>query len=560
MSTVPAGTDGVAPVHNPDGRWDQWALSQVYMGPSGPGTKKFVPNVGDHVIDLDTNQRYRVAALNQTTFAPTLVALVDVPVGELSENDLLLGVGPGTQADTYRAYLDKSVVPYALCVDARLRFYGSRVSYVKIFRGSNLTGSGEVISEKYDNNGTLLGNNIAVETIATETINGSSYSIKSVPVCACTKDLPDNEPITVVAYADDAGVVSKRQLLIENSAFIRSTATSEKYVTGISLESPFLSQSDAHLIQCPMNVNVGGLALTGVVHYNDGSSLKYNVDGTKFELLGFDNYISSIVGQQIDFQLKYKLANNETAYGVEIGENRFLIEEYKARTTERDGKFTPKLFVAPKWLGSSQGYVLEWWMYDLEREVVHLVTPYVTVNNNSAAFSPLSYGVNQKMSVSVNLHDVNASYKSYIHTQTVDIVLLGAGTLRTTNWTIAYDTNQNPPFGQGNHADTVFTNSTLSTVNIGSGASSQSNWLDRMFRRTKPLYDPSREQQAPDPTHFALVLSNSELELPVSAWNATQTLSESLPNNGTLFVKFFKRTVDSDIQLAIAGLPVWQTN
>jgi hypothetical protein len=548
------GTDGHVPVYNPDERWALWRLSDLYMGTVG--LNKFVPKVGDWVKDTDTNVDYEVTALNLTSLVPTLREVHDTPTGEFG--DVLLGVGPGTQSDTYRCYIDKTPLPYTLAVDARLMVAGTMAVACKIFRGSVLDGTGEVISNFYDNSGNLLGDVIPLEVVVMPGV--SNVAVKTVPVCYTTKDLPDGETVTAVFYAADGHVVSKRQLLIENTGFIRSSALGTKYITHISLKSPFLSMSDPQLIQYPLNVPLNGLNLIGVAHYSDGSTIELPVDQTKFQVFGFENFVSTIVGQEFPIVLKYNLSSGEIVYTSEPQPDKFITANYTATTTNEDGAYTVKLFGYPVWQDGILGYKMEWYMYNLDRQAVFHVTPHVSYNANTQVFDGLLYGATQHLSVSVNLKDVNPSFKSFVHTQTIDVVLLGAGTLRTTNWKVGFDPNQNPMFGIGNHADTVYTNVNLSTINLATGAADQDTWLERLYRTAKPLTDPQAELAAPAPTHFALVNAGADVVLPISQWDQTITLNFAYANNSSVFVKFFKRTADNDIQLAIAALPVYQQN
>lgn len=551
MSTQITGSDGHIAIYDPDGRWTTWALTQIYLG--GPAQGRYVPKVNDYVVDLDTNEWYRVSVLNSTSLVPTLVPIAGISSGEFTEADLLLGVGPGTQADTYRVYIDNTVMPHTLTVDQRLTINGTAAVEVKIYRGSLLDGSAEVISKRYDQNGTLLSESIPLEAV--------TGTVKVIPTCFCTEDIPDGEVLTAVAYSAGGHVVSKRQLLAENTAFIRSASSATKYITSISLESPFLSTSNPKLLQYPMNVPLQGLSVMGVVNYSDGSKLRLPIDGTKFTLFGLNTFVASVVGQKVPLVLTYALSAGEAALSNSgYGEERFISENYQAQTMNIDGSFTPKLYGYPVWINETQGYRLEWFLYNLERNVVYNATPHVTINSAVTPFDPKGYGLNQHLNVSVNLKDVNGSFKSYIHTQNIDIVLAGKGDIRTTNWTIGFEPGQSPQFGANNSVKYTFINSNSCKVKLDLNAANQTDWLERLYYRTKPLTDALQEVAPPVPTHFAIVLADDDVEFPISMWDSEHVLPQALTNNGTLFVKFIKRTADSDIHLAIAGIPIWQQN
>lgn len=556
MTTSITGSDGGVPIYQPDDRWTTWRLAEIYTGTVGKG--RYVPKVNDYVVDTDTDERYIVTDLDLTTLVPTLKKVQPVPSDSLSDIDVLLGVGPGTDSDTYRVYLDTSVMPHTLAVDARLKVHGSMATKAKIFMGSELLGTQKVISAFYDQTGTLLGQEIPLELVAMP--QGVNYTLKCVPVCYTTEEIPDGEVVSVVFYSDAGHVVSKRQLLVENTAFIRSSDASVKYVSDISLESPFMSSADPTLLQYPLNVPLAGLNLMGRVHYSDGSSMLMPVDGTKFAVFGLENFVATIVGQKIPLVLRYNLSEGEIAYGLSVGSERFISEVYRATTLKADGAYSVKLFGYPVWIDSINGYRLEWFLYNLDRQAMYRVTPYVQINANTRAFDPIAYGVNQKLSVSLNLKDVDSTFSSYIHTQTIEIVLMNQGSERTTNWTIAFESGQNPVYGKNNFAATTFVNQNLMTVNLAMGETTLDGWLNRLYYLTKPLIDPDRELTAPAPDYFAILIGTTVLEFTIAQWNAVLSINQVVANSDTMFIKFFKRTVDNDIQLAIAGVPVYQQN
>lgn len=553
------GSDGKTPIYEPNGRFTTWRLQELYLGATAD--RKYVPNVNDYVVDTDTNAWFIVTDVDPTTLVATFRPIkFGTDAGAFSDTDLLLGVGPGTQSDTYRAYIDRSVIPHALAVDARLRVNGTAVTSCKIYKGSELQGNSEVISAMYDAGGTLLGQAIPLELVQVPN-DVTNVAVKSVPVCYTTEELEDNEIVTAVFMSDTGHVVSKRQLLVENTGFIRTSNASVKYVMGISLESPFLSTADPLLISYPINVPVAAMNLIGVVQYSDGSTTRLPVDGTKFQIFGLDGFVATIVGQKAPAVLKYNLSSDEIAYGTTVAGNRFFSKTYKLQTQRADGIYSVKLFGYPVWVDAINGYRLEWFLYNLDRDVVYRVTPYVQINQNTRAFDPLAFGISQRLSVSLNLKNVNAAYKSYIHTQTIDIVLAQAGDQHVnTAWTVGFEPGQNPPYGRFMSAAMQFINQNLRKVNLAMGETDINVWLQRMYFDSKPLVDTQTESLPPTPTHFALVFGTDSVECPISQWNQDIAISQVLNNNDTLFVKFFKRTPETDIQLATAGLPVWQSN
>ena len=561
------GSDGKVPVHEPNRRWTIWNYDEMYAiqfsdGSGGvlpgPGEKRYIPNIKDLVVSVDLWKWWQIIGVDISTGVAT-AREINPPKdpGNLSEWDILLGVGPGTQSDTYRVYLDKSVMPHTLAVDARLTVKGSMVSYCKIFRGADIGPNGKVISSFYDQSGNLMGQNVPLEIAARNDVE--NYTIKVVQTCYTTEDMPDGEVVTAVFYADDGHVVSTRQLLVKNTAFIRSTDSATKYITGISLKSPWLSQSDPRMIRYPINVPLRSMPIMGIVHYSNGDPVEMAIDGNKFKLHGLDNYAATIVGQEVPLVLTYRLSPDEINYGGTVGEGMHISEQYRAQTVKADGSYTLKLFGYPVWIDEISGYRLDWFLYNLDRRNVYRVTPWVKFAENSRPFDPIGYGLNQRFTVYINLRDVNSLFEPYNFVQTMEVVLVAPGNQRTTNWTIAFDPGQNPPYGRDLFADAKFINYNLWKVKVDVGAGSKEDWLNKLYYRTKPLTDPSKEPSPPEPNFFALVFGNNRAEFPISQWNSELTVGNGMVNNGTLFVEFFKRTPDNDIQLAMAAMPIYQS-
>jgi hypothetical protein len=146
-------------------------------------------------------------------------------------------------------------------------------------------------------------------------------------------------------------------------------------------------------------------------------------------------------------------------------------------------------------------------------------------------------------------------------TETLGIILYRDGTDHTgTNWTVSYDPGQTPAYGLNTHASTTFVNQNLMQVKIDQGLTDQEAWLDQVYYPAKPLTDPTQETVPPVPNMFAFVLPSGDVEFPISQWNSQLALSTVVPNGGTLLVKFFFRTSENDLELALCPMTVWQTN
>jgi hypothetical protein len=552
-ATPPAGNDGVVPYWPKNNTWKIWNVAELFMGPQTPGTNHYVPNVGDWAVDTNLNQFYKVTAIDPTTFVATLQKIQGpIPSDEFTDADRLLSPGPGPRSNTYLMYVNKNTKPFTAALDARLYVMGTATRTCRVVIGSALNGTRKVISAAYDNAGNLVSQDIQLEIV------DGTNAVKVVPPFNTTEDLTDGEIVTAEFYSDTGDLVSQSQLRVRNTAFIRSPALGTKYVTSIGLQSPFLSSADPTQILYPLNVPLQGLNLMGVVNYSDGSQRVLPVDGTKFQLFGFNTgFVATVIGQKVPLVLKYNLSADEIAYGSTANQGNFLTREFTATTVEPNNQYTVKLFCYPIWVDAVNGYRLRWFLLNLDRTVWYDVTPYIVYQN---AFNPLAYGVQQKLQVQLNLQKVNGSFLNFNFTQTVWVSLLNQGTERSTNWTIAFAPGQSPQFGVNDYAATTFVNQNLWKVNLAMGETDIDNWLPRVYGATLPLYDTQKEPGPLTPTHFSLLVGATEYEFPISQWNQDLVSNQAIPDSSTLFVRFFKRTPDNDLQLAVAGFPVYQQN
>lgn len=556
--TAVTGTDGVEPIRNPEARLAIYALKELWDNTVGTG--RFVPNVGDLAADTQntTTSAWWIVKALDVDLVPTLEPWGAVPTTVIGSQDILTGPGRVTNNSTYRAYLDKSVTPYVLAVENRLSFKGTTCRKAKIFK--QVTGPTDLkaVSAYYDTLGNLLTNEIALELVGVNA--GTNKSEYAVPVCYTMEDLPDGEVVSCIAYTDEGHPASITQLVVQNTSFIRHMNNAVRYVTGISLVSPFMSETDPTLVNLPVNVPLQGLYLTGRVHYSDGSVKELPVDGTRFKLLGMESYLATMVNQKIPVVLRYTPTSDETVYGATRGEQIFVTQSYSIKTIEAKGAYNVRLYAYPEWVGPLNGYSLRWFLYTSERNARYDVTQYVQFAVNSPAFQPKLYGVNQLLNVSVNLKDVNPLYEDFRHAQTVQVVLWRDGTERSdTNWQVVFEQGQDPAYGvNGTHGLLEFINFNFYKLKVDAGCASVTDWLAKLYTPMHPIYDELKETAAPLPSHFRIRVGTSEvLEQDVSAFNQVFSILNGLQVNDNVYIEWIKKTPENDLELGTSGMILW---
>src|SRR5690606_3680018 len=352
---------------DPDRGYREFAIWEIYTGPDGTGV--YVPNVNDAVRDWKVGW-YRVKSVDYTTGLSQL-ELWETPSTntDVDQSELLLGVGPGYQSETWRVYVDTRKIPYTLEIDRRLHLYGTEVTHLKLFKGVDVSETGQVISAHYDQAGNLLGENIPLQLVATT--DRTNTAIKCPTSSFTSVPLVDGEVVSYVAYAANGTPVSKGKLLVENTSLARRSESNLRYITGIRLESPFLSASDPQVIEFPINLNVDSITLQGVVEYSNGDIVKLPITGDvsdKFSLFGLRHYVPTIEGQPVPLTLNYRLSDTEYSYVQGPTANGSIAEAYRGITVRADNSYSVKLFAYPNWKGEVNGYELDFWLYSLDRD------------------------------------------------------------------------------------------------------------------------------------------------------------------------------------------------
>lgn len=531
LYSIPAGTDGRTPIQS-SGLGRLWWINNIYLGQEG--ADKYIPMLKDLVFNPETLALYIVDHIDEVTFVPDLRLMNFNGLGTLlSQQDIIFGVGPGTRGDDYRAYLDKSVYPHVLAIDDRMFVPGSDAQYAKIFRSNNAE---VAISKVFNNTGVFQSANVPLEVVA---ITGhTNYHVKIVPPCKITEDLVSGDIITVNIYSATGHVVKVRQCIIEETTSIRDHNTTGRRIISISLESSFMSQTENNLIIYPLNVPINALNLTGVVTYNDGV-VRMPVDGTKFILHGLEQ-VSANMPEEVEMVLQYRLSPGEVSISPGGVLSNTINKPIRLRvapsswSTHNNG-YAVKLFCLPYWNPSLARYQLSWYLFDIDRSVYFDVSSIALLSSDTGAFDGNDYGNLQRKKVTITLSDVSASFNSFTHVQLVDISLFGPPNIAGTPWSVKHTSN-GPEYGSG----LVATLEPSSMFKVSAGIATQSEWLDRVYRNSQPLYNPSIETNAPAPTHFVVMYGNNSATYPISEWNAALPRLSGMTQYQNVYIRFIR--------------------
>lgn len=545
------------PLYEPNRGFRTWHIDEIYKGPANPG-KWYVPNVNDLVLEYQYGF-HRVSALDITTKLVTLVPWVAPNQNNLPDQDILLGVAPGAASELFRIYINTSTVPHPLAVESSLFKYGSENDHVKLFKGTDISQSGRVISAWYDANMELVSENVPLELVVRDDVNNIS---QKRPRDAWTNtQLQDGEVVTMVTYNDRGVVTGVDKLLVKNTNFVRSSEVSQRYITNVAVKSPFISSADSRLLLVPINIPIEALTTTAIVYYSDGSRRELPIDGTKIRLHGLDEFIATVNGEQFPLVLSYALGPNEYSTDSIDGHVRTITRSYKARTAPVDGAYSVKLFVLPQWIDEFTGYRLNYTLYFLDRDRFYDVTTLVESGSNSPVFESLRYGVNQQLTVAIELSAVDPSLKNYRHVQTFGVALMANGLTDNTAWLISYGNNPNYVYGEVARCDVTLGSVGNHTLRIDNGYTALQDWLEHLYYRTHPLYDRTSETKAPTPSHFILSINGVNTEYPVSHWNQVLLTITAGTQGRVAIIRWVKKMVNgTTLQLGASPLRIKHVN
>lgn len=532
---------------NPNRKWELWHASEIYSSTNPNG---YLPNIDDVILDFASGL-HRVISVDYVAMTYTSVPWRIPAVNGVGLDDTLIGTGPGLISESYRLYINKQTTPFTVSFDSRLRVPNPAARHVKIFKGYDVSPSGQVVSRQYDVAGNFISENVPLAWVhPDEPTLGRAPS-----VCHTLTDLKTHDVVTVVVYGDEGIAMSLNHLLVEESSYIRRTDANTKYVIDISIESPYLNDDGLHL-DVPINQTVQSVALMGVVTYSDYSQIKLPINGTKFHLDGMNNYVATIVGQSNPVVLKYYLAPEETYIGGLNGSEHHVARPYRIRSRKVNGANTVKLYSFPTWEPENNRYGLKHYMANLDRNFFKNVTGSVRIAENSAPFNPNRYGVLQEMSLVVNLEDVSSFFTEFYHVQTIGVSLIGPGTDNGTLWTMEFTPNQVPPYGWNLFAEMTFINAGYWKLKLGSGRPSREIWLQDSYWSIQPLFDVQRESRAPEPNLIRIHFKNSVVEQTLDQWNSELIVPNDYQHGETLVVEFVRRLPTGDQHLGAAGFTV----
>lgn len=539
------GVDGHTPLYQPDGRWAMWSIHDIYLGQEGKG--KFIPKVNDYVVEPESGNMFKVADLSLVTFIPELVP---VELRREVTIDEIISVSAGA----HRIYYDRSITPYTLAVDGLLRVHGTSASFARVYQG-NFIDPTKIISRRYNNSGEFIGHDVPLEMVAFNTHD--NYAIKSIPTCNTDQELPDGEVCTVVIFDSNGKVLSRTTCLLEETTYVAQAYAEQKFITQIFIKSAFIADTMATDITYPVNLPTQSFNPIGVVQYNDGSQIEYPVDGDKFALYGMDQFVSTIIGHRVPLVLKYRLDSNEAGLATVQSDNYYITRPYSLIVSSPNTSYNAKLYVYPEWVDAINGYKLTAFLTNLDRNIMFDVSDKIALSPNSPSFNPKGYGLTQRLMFSIDLANVSGVFNHFQHIQTVDIILRApAEDQSALNIWEAASQVPSPGAYYGTALRAYTDPATRKKVSIHNNIGTADEFIDKLYKPTNALFNPTTETQPLRPTHIEVTYQDEYVVIPVTDYATPIQFQREIPHLRNVRLVFMRQTTQGFLKLSVAALTV----
>lgn len=539
------GIDSHTPLYQPDARWTMWSIHDIYMGQEGLG--KFIPKVGDYVVEPESGNMFKVADLSLVTFIPEIVP---VELRKEVTIDEIIAVSAGA----HRIYFDRSITPYTLAVDGLLRVHGSSASFARIYQGQFIDPT-KIISRRYNNSGVFIGHDIPLELVAFNTHD--NYAVKSIPTCNTDQELPDGEVCTVVIFDSNGKVLSRTTCLLEETTYVAQAYAEQKYITQIFLKSAFIADTGSNDITYPVNLPTQSFNPIGVVQYNDGSQIEYPVDGGKFSLYGLEQFVSTIIGHRVPLVLKYRLDSNEAGLATVQSDNYYITRPYSLIVSSPNTSYNAKLYVYPEWVDAINGYKLTGYLTNLDRNIMIDVSMQLALSPNSPSFNPKGYGLTQRLMFSLDLANVSGIFNHFQHIQTVDIVLRApADDASALNiWETASQV-PSPGAYYGTTLRATVDPATRKKLSIHNNIGTADAFIEKLYNPTNALFNPTTETRPPKPTHMEVTYLDESITVPITDYASAIQFNQVIENLRNVQITFLRQTAQGFLKLSVAALTV----
>lgn len=530
-----------------------WRKEQIFKNMEtahGIESGGVIPNVNDVVISWSGNIKIeeRVVRIDPKTNVAELEP-VELPN---TGNQSMVGVpvGVGNLSNVANLLLNPIDNKLSSAIDSRLPIYGIDLSYVRVFLGTNISETGQVLSVRYDSNGDIIDDKSPL--VKVDILEGDILRYLARPF-NLTKTLPVDTLVTAVFYSDNNQEVMWQELVVKHNHIIANVQSEALYINRVYLESAYQNPADKSELLIPKNLLNASFSPRIFKEYQNGQREEMFVGTSNVTLAGWGDYITGAVGEKFPLVLSYVLGYGELSQNVDPHTGLHISTHYRTTVIDADIETEVKLFVTPVYINTNLGYRLKFWLYSGLRDKLIDVTDSVS----HSGWASTQYGAKQKVDFSINLAEFD-NLPETVFSDSIDIQLIGPPMVNSTMYRLWYWRDPERWYGENLRAK-ITTNYGTHTLSLNNYIGSFSEWLDTMYYRLAPLYDATIATEAPIPTHVDIEIGPVTMTMEVATyWNGELPWMDELPNHGdNVILKWYTYSEGGDrLDLAISNMPL----
>lgn len=544
-------TPADVPVYNPNAMFQLRLWDQIYTGKNNVGAGnigRYVPNLGDQVLDWETGY-YRVTNVDPGTLLSTLVPWSAPVRGGATAADFIMGVGPRFPQQGYFIYVNNNANPPVLNVDSGFYTRYPNTAHFRVFVGNDPLPNTEVLSATYGSAGNYIDDKIP----AIQLLDSAGLPAWVPDSAFAKRAIQDGEILTLVGYDVNGNTTGIATFTGRNTSMVRASNTTQYLIESVELHGNTVDRT-AMQVKCPVNATLDSIVLQCQVNYKGGTSVVKPIDGVKIRLVSNGNYMPTSPDINQPGTLIYNLDTTEAYEGSTDNEQRFISAQYTIVADPVADAYGFKLCSYPYWSTTLNIWAWRHYLHDLDHDAVYDASNIVQLAANSNPVDPKLYGTLQEVTWALDVSRVDPRFNPYQHVQTMWATLYADGTVKnTTNWTVLFEQGYDT-FGRNLQCISSYVSSGVYQMDITSGAVTLSEWLQRVYINTRPLYNSHNEGGPLTPTHFVMQVAGIRKRFAIARWQ--DVLQFEAPGTvGDIATLHFTQEVDGqDRYLSSAGL------
>jgi hypothetical protein len=257
---------------------------------------------------------------------------------------------------------------------------------------------------------------------------------------------------------------------------------------------------------------------------------------------GWGGWTVPKAGTTFPIVVKYKLKDGERSVVTDPHLGTHIARVYDALIVDRGTGITYYLYVLPEYVDALIGYKLKAYLYSSDFSIRIDVSGDVSYTT----FKGKAWNTKQTVNYTLRLNDVEQIASNVILSGSSIIELVDVPLNKATPYRIYTHAKDLTPYGN-NLKLNLRPGIGLYNLDISSGFTQYENWLEEMYFKLNPYYDPLTSSSAPTPTHVDILIDGNLMTYRMDEWETNKLYPAALPVNGKLAdVTFYILTANNE--------------